>query len=165
MDYGMIGKIEKAKRYAQQPDRITFHSFAVQFNGDNNVYNVTLSNDGWDCTCPGFRAHAICPHIMSMERAFKPMLKRSPLPYAPGQNVVSDVEKAHRYADEMDRLKFKAFDVSFEGENSPHHTHFDDANGWHCDCSFFASRGVCCHTMAMERVLQGTINVPTLIVE
>ena len=27
MDYGMIGKIEKAKRYAQERDRIQFSDF------------------------------------------------------------------------------------------------------------------------------------------
>ena len=93
MDYGMIGKIEKAKRYAEERDRITFNSLTAHFQGDNNAYTITLGADGWDCTCPGFRTHSICPHIMSLERLFKPMLKRTPLPYAPGQNVVSDVEK------------------------------------------------------------------------
>ena len=78
MDYGMIGKIEKAKRYAEQPERITFRSLSIDFKGDNSSYHVTLGNDGWDCTCAGFRAHAICPHVMGIERLFKPMLKRSP---------------------------------------------------------------------------------------
>ena len=59
---------------------------------------------------------------LSMEKLFKPMIKRSPLPYAPGQNVVSDVEKAKRYADEPDRIQFKAFEVAFSGDNSTHHT-------------------------------------------
>ena len=57
-----------------------------------------------------------------MEKLFKPMIKRNPLPYAPGQNVVSDVEKAMRYADEPDRIQFKAFEVTFDGDNSAHHT-------------------------------------------
>jgi hypothetical protein len=101
---------------------------------------------------------------MSMERLFKPMIKRHPLPYAPGQNVVSDVEKAKRYAEEPDRIQFKAFEVSFQGENSIHNTSYN-GDGWHCDCSFFASRGVCCHTMAMERVLKGMVAAPAAVVE
>ena len=36
MDYGMIGKIEKAKRYAEERDRILFTRFTVTFDGDNN---------------------------------------------------------------------------------------------------------------------------------
>jgi len=160
----MIGKIEKAKRYAQQPERITFLSLAAAFKGDNSTYRITLGPEGWDCTCPGFRAHGICPHIMSMEKLFKPMIKRNPLRYAPGQNVVSDVDKAMRYADEPDRIMFESFEVRFEGENSPHHTSLHDGM-WNCDCSFFTSRGVCCHTMAMERVLKGMIRTAVPVVE
>ena len=162
MDYGMIGKIEKAKRYAEERDRITFNSLTAQFSGDNNAYSVTLGADGWDCTCPGFRAHSICPHIMSLERLFRPMLKRNPLPYAPGQNVVSDVEKAKRYADEPDRIHMLAFEVSFKGDNGDHITNYHDG-GWQCTCSFFNSRGVCCHTMAMERILKGMITTPSVV--
>jgi hypothetical protein len=164
MDYGMIGKIEKAKRYAQEPQRITFLSLNAEFKGDNSAYQMSLGPEGWDCSCAGFRTHGICPHVMSLERLFKPMIKRHPLPYAPGQNVVSDVEKAKRYAEEPDRIQFKAFEVNFQGENSVHNTSYH-GDGWHCDCSFFASRGVCCHTMAMERVLKGMVAAPAAVVE
>lgn len=164
MDYGMIGKIEKAKRYAEERDRITFNSLTAQFGGDNNAYTITLGADGWDCTCPGFRTHSICPHIMSLERLFKPMLKRTPLPYAPGQNVVSDVEKAKRYAEEPDRIHLQSFEVSFKGENAEHITNHAGGN-WQCTCSFFHSRGVCCHTMAMERILKEMITKPVAILE
>jgi len=158
MDYGMIGKIEKAKRYAEERDRITFNSLSMQLSGDNSTYELGLTADGWHCTCPGFHAHAICPHIMAMERLFKPMLKREPLPYAPGQNVVSDVEKAKRYSEETDRTHFTSFEVTFHGENSDHHTNYG-SEGWHCDCSFFQSRGVCSHSMAMERILKGMLTM------
>lgn len=158
MDYGMIGKIEKAKRYSEQPERITFLSLTVDFTGDNSTYRITLGPEGWDCSCSGFRTHGICPHVMTLEKEFRAMIKRSPLPYAPGQNVVSDVEKAMRYATEPDRLQFKAFEVQFDGDNNPHHTTFHEDH-WHCDCSFFESRGVCCHTMAMERILKGMMVV------
>jgi hypothetical protein len=157
MDYGMIGKIEKAKRYAQEPERITIHHFVVEFQGDNSLYTVTYSPEGWDCTCPGFEAHGICPHVMAMERLLQPMLKRAALPYAPGQNIVSDIEKAKRYADEKDRVRFLSLDVTFHGENGDHHTSYDEAMGWNCNCDFFKSRHTCCHTMALERILEGMI--------
>lgn len=164
MDYGMIGKIEKAKRYAQQPDRITFLSLTADFKGDNSNYRISLGPEGWDCSCAGFRTHGICPHVMSLEKLFKPMIKRNPLPYAPGQNVVSDVEKAKRYADEPDRLLFRAFEVAFSGDNSTHHTTYQ-GESWHCDCTFFGSRGVCCHTMAMERILKGMLTTAAPVTE
>jgi hypothetical protein len=28
---------------------------------------------------------------------------------------------------------------------------------WTCDCDFFLSRGVCSHTMALERILEGML--------
>lgn len=158
MDYGMIGKIEKAKRYAEERDRITFNSFAVRFNGDNNAYDMTLAEHGWNCSCPGFHSHKICPHVMTIERLFKPMLKREPLQYATGQNVVSDVEKTKHYAEETDRIHFTDFDVTFHGSNGDHHTVYHETN-WDCDCSFFRGRNVCSHTMAMERILKGMMTV------
>ncbi len=159
MDYGMIGKIEKARQYAQERSRITFNSLTADFKGDNSTYQMILSAEGWQCNCPGFHRHGICPHIMSMERTLRPMLKREPLPYAPGQNVVSDVEKARRYSEEPDRVHFSALEVTFHGENSDHHTQFHEGR-WSCDCSFFRSRGVCSHTMAMERILGAMLPTP-----
>lgn len=152
MDYGMIGKIEKAKRYAQERSRITFGTLEVEFRGDHNTYQTLLNAEGWHCNCPGFQAHGICPHVMAIEKLFQPMLKRERLPYAPGQNVVSDVEKARRYAEETDRIQFNSFEVTFHGENSDHHTQYNRGQ-WSCDCSFFHSRHCCSHTMAMERIL------------
>lgn len=166
MDYGMIGKIEKAKLYAKEPERVTFHTLTVEFKGDNNTYTIDLSPGGWNCTCPGFKAHGICPHIMALERIYKPLLKRVPLPYAPGQNVVSDVEKAMRYADETDRITVKEFVGEFRGDNSDHQFGFGIEHGWNCTCSFFHSRAVCCHTMAMERILGKMLPVqPAVAIE
>ena len=162
MDYGMIGKIEKAKRYAQEPQRVTLNALQVEFKGDNNTYQMSLDEKGWHCSCPGFQKHVICPHVMTLERLFRPMLKREPLPYAPGQNVVSDVEKAKRYSDEKDRIHITKLDASFEGSNSTHEFNYTDP-AWNCNCDFFKSRGVCCHTMAMERILSGMLPVPVAV--
>ena len=40
MDYGLIGKIEKAKRYAAQRDRIHIEALTVTFEGENNPHTV-----------------------------------------------------------------------------------------------------------------------------
>ena len=44
MDYGMIGKIEKAKLYAEERKRFHFEKLAVHFNGDNNGHKVSLAH-------------------------------------------------------------------------------------------------------------------------
>lgn len=74
-------------------------------------------------------------------------------------NMIGKIEKAKRYAEERDRIHFEAFTVSFNGENNPHTVHFSD-NTWSCDCDFFGARGVCSHTMALERILEGMIPTP-----
>lgn len=156
MDASMINKIQKAKEYASQPERATFNTLTVEFRGDNNTYTVSLGNDGWSCTCPGFQKYAICPHIMSLEKLFKPLIKRKPVPYATGQNIVSDVKKSKRYADETDRIVITAFDCSFEGYNKTHNVTYDNGK-WTSTASFFQQRGVCSHTMALEKILKGFV--------
>ena len=152
MDTSMINKIQKSKEYAQEPQRATFHSLVLEFRGDNNTYNASLTPEGWSCTCPGFQKYGICPHIMSLEKIFQPMLKRDPLPYAPGQNIVSDVKKAKRYSEELDRLRIISFEAAFEGDNKSHTVSYNKGK-WDSTSSFFKARGIGAYTMAMERLL------------
>ena len=77
MDYGMIGKIEKAKRYAEQRDRIRFVSFTVTFDGDNNPHTVTYNDGQWDCDCSFFKSRGVCSHSMALERVLAGMLPES----------------------------------------------------------------------------------------
>lgn len=156
MDASMINKIQKASEYASQPERATFISLSVEFNGANSSHLVSLDKDGWSCSCSGFSRYQICPHIMALEILFKPLLKRQPVPYAPGQNIVSDVEKANRYSQERDRIRIVDFDCRFEGYNRDHRVTYD-RGAWTSTASFFAQRGVCSHTMALEKILKGFV--------
>ena len=72
----MIGKIEKAKRYATEPNRVKFESLKVAFQGENDVYQVALADGAWTCTCHSFTAlqSGTCSHIMAVERILGPML-------------------------------------------------------------------------------------------
>jgi hypothetical protein len=74
MDHGMIGKIEKAKRYAEERDRIQFVSFSVTFDGDNSPHTVTFENGSWNCDCSFFRSRAVCSHTMALEKILAGML-------------------------------------------------------------------------------------------
>lgn len=156
MDASMINKIQRAKEYAQEPERVTLHTLALEFHGDNNTYIIALGPDGWSCTCPGYQKFGICPHLMAVEKMFKPMLKRDPLPYAPGQNIVSDVKKAKRYSEEADRLRILAFEASFEGDNKTHMVSYDHGV-WDSSSKYFQANGIGAYTMAMERILAGLV--------
>ena len=75
MDYGMIGKIEKAKFYAQEPERIHFDSFAVRIEGDNGqMHAVTYDEGQWECDCSFFETRGYCSHSMAMERVLGEMV-------------------------------------------------------------------------------------------
>jgi len=41
IDSGLIGKIEKAKRYAEEKDRISISKFEAKIRGENNDHIVT----------------------------------------------------------------------------------------------------------------------------
>jgi hypothetical protein len=74
MDYGMIGKIEKAKRYASQRDRIRFESFKVTFDGENNPHSVFFQDNEWQCDCDFFQTRARCSHTMALEIVLEDMI-------------------------------------------------------------------------------------------
>lgn len=73
--------------------------------------------------------------------------------------MIGKIEKAKRYAEERDRIQFATFHATFKGTNNPHRVEFEDGN-WKCDCGFFLSRGVCSHTMALERILESMLPEP-----
>ena len=70
--------------------------------------------------------------------------------------MIGKIEKAKRYAEERDRVEFKAFTVTFDGANNPHTVYFDGGK-WQCDCSYFKTRGWCSHTRALEIILEGML--------
>lgn len=156
MDTSLISKIQKSKEYAAEPERVTFHTLAIEFKGDNDNYHIALGPDGWSCSCNGFHKYGICPHIMSLEILLKPMIKRPSLPYAQGQNIVSDVNKAKRYSQEKDRIRFVSFEVAFKGDNKDQTVTYN--NGvWDSSSSYFKAHGIGTYTMAMERLLEGMV--------
>jgi hypothetical protein len=74
MDNAMIGKIEKAKRYAEERTRIHFERFEVTFDGENNPHTVTFDNGSWHCDCEFFVTHQACSHTMALERVLEGMI-------------------------------------------------------------------------------------------
>lgn len=67
MDYGMIGKIEKAKRYAQERHRFHVEHLTVRIDGENNSHTIRLDGDKWACDCDFFLSHGTCAHRMAIE--------------------------------------------------------------------------------------------------
>ena len=74
MDYGMIGKIEKAKRYAEQRERFRFDKFNVTFSGENNDHQVSFDGGVFKCDCEFFMLRGRCSHTMALEQVLDKML-------------------------------------------------------------------------------------------
>jgi hypothetical protein len=71
----MIGKIQKAKQYAEERDRIEFTQFSVTLHGENHDHKVSYDNGTWRCQCNYFASHAVCSHTMALERVLGEMIR------------------------------------------------------------------------------------------
>ena len=74
MQSSLIGKIEKANRYARETDRITFNELSVKFRGENSDYETSLKDGKWHCTCSFFSSWGLCSHTMAMEKILTNMI-------------------------------------------------------------------------------------------
>ncbi len=79
MQSSLIGKIEKAKLYAQEKDRITFSELSVKFRGENDNYNINYNNGKWQCSCHFFSGWGTCSHTMALEKILANMLPEEAL--------------------------------------------------------------------------------------
>lgn len=76
MHSSMISKIDKAHRYAQEPERIKLDGLSASFAGGHDSYRITLSDGNWACTCHTFESHAVgtCAHVMALQQILGNML-------------------------------------------------------------------------------------------
>ncbi|MCA9832445.1 MAG: hypothetical protein KC435_00715 [Thermomicrobiales bacterium] len=76
MNSSMIGKIEKAHRYAHEPERVKFTTLDATISGDNDDYHVSLTPEGWKCSCHTFQSHILetCSHVMALQLVLGKML-------------------------------------------------------------------------------------------
>lgn len=79
MNSSLIGKIDKAKRYAQERDRVRFTNLTADFRGENDDHRVTLEGEHWSCTCDFFAGWGTCAHTMALERVLDNMLPKGAL--------------------------------------------------------------------------------------
>lgn len=76
MNSSIIGKIEKAHRYAQEPERINVENLTATFRGEHDSYSLRLVDGQWECSCHTFSAHTVgtCSHVMAIQQLLSPML-------------------------------------------------------------------------------------------
>ena len=74
MHSSVIGKVEKAMRYAHEPDRVKLQSFRASFAGDNGTHTVSLDAETWQCDCHLFESAGGCTHTLAIQKMLDPML-------------------------------------------------------------------------------------------
>ncbi len=70
MNYSFISMVDKAKRYAEERDRIAITALQVEFRGNNGTHRLSLTGNDWSCECEHFKVHALCAHVMTLQRLF-----------------------------------------------------------------------------------------------
>lgn len=158
MNSSMIGKIEKARRYEQEPERVQIQQIQAQFHGENGDYGVTFADEHWHCDCNTFEHFGSCAHIMAAQRLLAPMLpevgryEQTAWKVDPGNAMIGKLEKAHRYASEPERFALTTLKSTFTGEND-HHPLTAENGQWQCGCYFFGEADTCAHVLAAQRLL------------
>lgn len=76
MDADKISEIVKAKRYAEEPERIQFTTFEAKLRGDKGFHSISFDNGMWSCTCEVFHRDGDCQHTMAMLRVLGVTLPR-----------------------------------------------------------------------------------------
>lgn len=83
MNSSLVGKIEKARRYAAERDqRVRFTSFTVEVRGENETHEVRLQDGRLTCACEFFAGWGVCSHTMALERILGAMLPKEAISQA-----------------------------------------------------------------------------------
>jgi hypothetical protein len=74
MQSSLIGKVEKAGRYALEKNRVSFSTFTASFKGDHDSYSVVYDQGKWRCTCHSFAQSGLCSHTMALQKILDGMI-------------------------------------------------------------------------------------------
>jgi hypothetical protein len=169
MHSALISKVEKARRYAAEPERLQILELQARFHGSNREHLVTMVNSQFHCTSSFFESHGTSSHIMAIQKMLAPMLTQEqrvantwsgPMTSA----VISQIEKARRYAEEPERVQLLSLQASFCGDHGTHVIRYAE-HEFSCTCEFFMTHQTCAHVMAAERLLQPMLGDSRLALE
>lgn len=159
LNSSLISKVEKSRRYAEEPERVRFQEFEVVFRGENAEHLVTMRGTEFTDTSHSFQTLGTSSHIMALQKILAPMLTDdqqtagAPFSFGPQSSAyISQVEKARNYAAEPDRIKFKSFKATLRGSHEDHQITMQGEE-FHCDCHGFQNHGTCAHVMALQKIL------------
>ncbi len=71
---GIIGKVDKAKKYSNETERINITNLTADFQGEHDIYRVSFNSGDWDCQCFFFTTRGICSHTMALQRILEKVM-------------------------------------------------------------------------------------------
>ncbi len=80
MHSSLVSKIDKAHRYASEPERIELGQISATFHGSHDDYRVALESGVWTCSCHTASAQTlggVCSHVMALQQVLDPVLLQS----------------------------------------------------------------------------------------
>jgi hypothetical protein len=89
MQSSLIGKIEKARRYVEERDRITFTDFTAQFRGEHDSYTISYAKERWHCSCNFFNSWHVCSHTMAVQKLLAKMIPPGTLTTEIGEPILA----------------------------------------------------------------------------
>ena len=79
MNSSFIRKVEKAKDYALQKERVNLTGCTVLFQGDNGDHNIAYEAGNWRCDCDYHIGRDTCTHIMAMQMMLQDFVESAPM--------------------------------------------------------------------------------------
>lgn len=73
MDSRLISKLEKARRYADEPERVEIQEYTLHFKGEHSTHTIRFQDGEARCSCSEYIRAGDCPHTL----AIKYMLQRA----------------------------------------------------------------------------------------
>jgi hypothetical protein len=84
MQSSLHGMIDKAHRYAEEPDRVQLSQLEATVRGDNDRHTVNLGEGRLSCDCDHYLHERLCAHVLTVERVLKRYLPANAAPF-PGR--------------------------------------------------------------------------------
>ncbi|MGI9149764.1 MAG: hypothetical protein ACR2IK_24985 [Chloroflexota bacterium] len=82
MQSSLHGMIDKAHRYAEEPDRVRLAQLAAYVRGDNNSeHAVNLADGRLSCDCDHYAHERLCAHVLTVERVLKAYIPANAAPF------------------------------------------------------------------------------------
>jgi hypothetical protein len=81
MQSSLHGMIDKAHRYAEEPDRVQLAGLLALVRGDNSNHTVKLSDGRLSCDCDHYEHERLCAHVLTVERVLKAYIPANSAPF------------------------------------------------------------------------------------